>query len=201
MSHYLSYMPPLCRQNSEKLEISAEARDNLLQNVSAMELKMTKSLTVKDKNAAFKKKCRYENTGYCECLEKCKFQHFPHICDQFKKQRKCDGRQSCPSRHPKVCKFWKCDVICDMHDNPKSMELTSVSKKGCEVEETTGEAVEKVVDSQSKNNAYKQPTVQKVIELKSEVAAKNSKEQVEKLMRVAINMHRELAELKSRNSY
>ena len=33
-------------QNSEKLEISAEARDNLLHNVSDMELKLTKSSNV-----------------------------------------------------------------------------------------------------------------------------------------------------------
>ena len=54
-----------------------------------------------------------------------------------------------------------------MHDNTKSMELASTSNEDWEVEETNKESVDKAVDSQSKNNAYKQHTVQKVTELES----------------------------------
>ena len=50
-----------------------------------------------------------------------------------------------------------------MHDNTKYMDLTSASKEDWEVEES----VNKAVDSLSKNNAYKQHTVQKVTELES----------------------------------
>ena len=201
-------------QNSEKLEISAEARDNLLHNVSDMELKLTKSSNFKGNNFGLKKKCRYDDRGYCKYLGKCKYQHFAHICDQYKMQGKCEGRQSCPFRHPKVCNFWKSDKqgckrgrVCKyMHDNLKSIEVASSSNiKECEADKSSEESVDKAT--------------QKVVELEAELASngklikdlkeneanlkvenKMNKEQVEKLMRVAINMHKELAELKTSNS-
>ena len=74
-------------RNSDKLEISEGARENLVQNVSDMELTVSKCQIIKDKKIEFKKKCRYDNRGYCKYLEKCKYQHFEHICDQYQKYR------------------------------------------------------------------------------------------------------------------
>ena len=74
-------------KHSEILEISAGARENLLQNVPDMRLTVS-NLTVKDKKVEFKKKCRYDNKGYCKYLENCKYQHFAHLCDQYQKDGK-----------------------------------------------------------------------------------------------------------------
>ena len=76
-------------KNSEILEISAEARQNLLHNVSDMELKVTKSFNVKGKNVASKKKCRHNNNGYCKMKAECVYYHSEKICDQFLANRKC----------------------------------------------------------------------------------------------------------------
>ena len=59
-------------RNSDKLEISEGARENLVQNVSDMELTVSKCQIIKDKKIEFKKKCRYDNRGYCKYLETCK---------------------------------------------------------------------------------------------------------------------------------
>ena len=91
-------------KNSEILEISAEARQNLLHNVSDMELKVTKSFNVKGKNVASKKKCRHTNNGYCKM--KAEYYHSEKICDQFLANGKCRDSRLCLDRHPKECKFW-----------------------------------------------------------------------------------------------
>ena len=82
-------------QNSENLEISAEARDNLLHNVSDMELKVTKSSNVKGKNVTLKKKCRHNNFGYCKMKAECVYHHSDQICDQFLANGKCTEARLC----------------------------------------------------------------------------------------------------------
>jgi septal ring factor EnvC (AmiA/AmiB activator) len=92
-----------------------------------------------------------------------------------------------------------------MHDDLKSIEVASLNIKDCEADKSSEESVDKAT--------------QKVVELESELASnskiikdlkeneanlevenKMNKEQVEKLMRVASNMHKELAELKTSSS-
>ena len=93
-------------QNSGRLQISTEARDSLLQNVSTMELKVTKSSNLKGKNVTLKKKCRHNNFGYCKMKSECIYYHSDQICDKFLANGKCTEARLCLDRHPKECKFW-----------------------------------------------------------------------------------------------
>ena len=56
-------------QSSEVLQISSDARENLLQNVYDMEINVVrKAQTVLDKpiEVNIEKRCRYSNKGYCK---------------------------------------------------------------------------------------------------------------------------------------
>ena len=212
-------------KHSEILEISAGARENLLQNVPDMRLTVSNS-TVKDKKVEFKKKCRYDNKGYCKYLENCKYQHFAHLCDQYQKDGKCGAGQSCPFRHPRVCKYWKHDTqgckrdkACKyMHQNHSSIDAKKSRKS--EKEDVDMECMEEIVevnDSINKNNEENNNKDQNIVELEMLIALKsetikelkesegnlkleneNTKEQAAKFQRVASNIYKELAELKSR---
>ena len=46
--------------------------------------------------------CRYFKFGLCKYLENCRFQHIKEICEN----KKCDIN-SCTSRHPKICSFYR----------------------------------------------------------------------------------------------
>ena len=97
-------------QNSEILDISNGARENLLKNVSTMEMKVLRvAQTVKDKDIDEKiqKKCRYDDKGYCRNENRCKYQHFAQICEKFLTDGKCEARHRCQFRHPRICKYWK----------------------------------------------------------------------------------------------
>ena len=93
-------------QNSEKLDISERARDNILHNVSCMELTVTKSSNVKGQTVTSKKKCRHNNSGYCKMKAECVYYHSDKICDQYLANGKCTESRLCLDRHPKECKFW-----------------------------------------------------------------------------------------------
>ena len=212
-------------RNTDKLEISEGARENLVQNVSYMELTVSKCQTIKDKKDKSKKKCRYDNRGYCKYLEKCKYQHSKHICDQYQKSGKCGAGECCQLRHPQVCKFWKQDTQgckrdqgCKyMHQNPAT---NTKSSKEEEKEVSNVDLVDKTIemsDSEIENDLETNETAQKIIELEALIALKNkeitelkeiedklkmenekTKEQAEKNKRVASNIYKELVDLKSR---
>ena len=92
------------------MEITSGAKENLIKNVREMKLNVSKSGTVKDSRIQGKKKFRYNNKGYCKYLEKSKFQHFTHICDQFQKDGKSESGPGCQFRHPTVCNYSKNDT-------------------------------------------------------------------------------------------
>ena len=92
-----------------------------------------------------------------------------------------------------------------MHDDLKSIEVTSSNNKECEADKTSEESVDnatqKVVELESEL-ASNRKIIKDIKETEANLIVENkmNKEQVEKLMRVASNMHKELAELKTRNS-
>ena len=51
-----------------------------------------------------RKKCRYFDRGYCKFTNKCRYSHTEDICNSYRNNQKCAGRD-CPYRHPKVCKW------------------------------------------------------------------------------------------------
>ena len=55
-------------------------------------------------------KCRYFNVGYCKYKEKCRFTHPEEICKEYV-EGECKGF-SCPSRHPKACKWFRGSTGC-----------------------------------------------------------------------------------------
>ena len=52
-----------------------------------------------------KRKCIYNDRGFCKYKENCSNFHSIQICDKFQKAGKC-MTQGCKSRHPKDCYFW-----------------------------------------------------------------------------------------------
>ena len=52
-----------------------------------------------------KKKCKYNNRGYCKFSDKCTFQHSVNICEEFLKEDACKSKR-CNFRHPKHCRYW-----------------------------------------------------------------------------------------------
>jgi hypothetical protein len=65
-------------QNSEVLDISNEARKNLLTNVSNMEInvQMVASKVNDKEKGKDGEKCRYDDQGYCNYETKCKYHYF-----------------------------------------------------------------------------------------------------------------------------
>ena len=55
-----------------------------------------------DTRCTKRNKCRYFNRGYCK-FTKCRFIHPEKLCSIYLEGGNCD--QSCPDRHPKVCKW------------------------------------------------------------------------------------------------
>ena len=210
-------------QNSEILDISNGARENLLKNVSTMEMKVLRvAQAVKDKDIDEKiqKKCRYDDKGYCRNENRCKYQHFAQICEKFLTDGKCEARHRCQFRHPRICKYWKhsaegCrrEEMCKyLHqaikkkapdaekngtENNDNVEVTPFGNSICSENNIDAQKMEDLeVAIVSKNSTIKDLT-ESVTNLKDE--NKNIKEQVEKLMRIAGNMHKELKELKSKS--
>ena len=129
-----------------------------------------------------RKKCRYNNRGYCKYWEKCKFQHFTQICDQFLKDGKCEGLSGCQLRHPTVWKYWKnekfgCkrDKACQyMHQNNPSIKATR--NKDCKVDTTNTECVDiqnEVMDSTNENDVENTDAVLKIGELEAVISSKD----------------------------
>ena len=102
-------------KTSENLNISKEAQKNLLQNIFHMEreiLRTGKAYKPSDEeNTEVKvvklKRCRFNNPGYCKYQNECRFRHSKTVCENYLRDGKCDINQSCPSRHPKTCRYWK----------------------------------------------------------------------------------------------
>ena len=166
-------------QTSDKLEISEGSRENLLQNVSDMKITMSNSSAQGEKQEKFKRKCRYNDKGYCKYIEKCKFQHFQNICGEYLEKGKFGAGPTCQNRHPKICKYWKSDrqgckrtTKCRyLHQNHPSTHNNKVAEK-----ETNMELIDKNVnESKQKDNPEDNDTIQKVAELEALIAIKINK--------------------------
>ena len=98
---------------SDDLDLSERAKENLLQNVSDMKMEVVRignAYKPSDKeNTEVKevKRCRFNNTGFCKYRNECRFRHSENVCENFLRDGRCEMKQSCPSRHPKTCKYWK----------------------------------------------------------------------------------------------
>ena len=214
-------------KRSEQLNITKEAQNNLLLNVSHMEMEVLR--TGKAHQPSFKertevkdvKKCRFNNTGYCKYQNECRFKHSENVCETYLRDGKCENKHSCQSRHPKPCKYWKREPKeCKRKESCKYLhkdiqpsvvktleENTNASEVDNEVEmipvndkETIGNTEE---ISGTKEEELKQLEDVEAVNVHNEVEAnlksENEKlrQQVEKLQRVAVNMFKELKEIKS----
>ena len=141
-------------ENSEMIDISVEARENLLKNISTMEIKVLRvSKTVKDKDTEGKpqKKCRYDDKGYCRNEDGCKYKHFGQICETFLKDAKCEARHRCQFRHPRICKYWKhSDEGCRRGEMCKYLHQT-INRKVPNAEKSVPENVDTVEVSVPEN--------------------------------------------------
>ena len=60
-----------------------------------------KNRTVKEK-----RKCRYDNRGYCKHKNMCLYYHSGQVCEEFLRDGKCETGKSCKHRHPRDCRYW-----------------------------------------------------------------------------------------------
>ena len=205
-------------QRSRNLNISKEAQRNLLLNVSHMKLNVVRAPeNFKDKvmDVILKKKCRYDDKGYCKYQKKCKFQHSGKTCDQFLKDGKCDSGQSCQDRHPKDCKFWqrdtggcKRDQLCKyLHkcfkSNGKAEENSEIEGMDTENVDQNEDAISAQKIKQLEEELLSQnATLNQQKEIEAKLTAENSiiKGQLERLQRVVTNMSKEINNLKSTRS-
>ena len=200
----------------ENLRISKEAQTNLILNVSIMELKVLRTpegFHNKDVEVADKKKCRYDNKGYCKYQKMCRFRHSGTICDQFLKDGKCEAGYSCQNRHPKGCKYWQGDTqgckrgqLCRyLHDQSKERMEENCEEEGMgTISANQNEDVnptEKLKELEEEL-VSKNATITKQKEVEAKLTAENEimKRLVEKLKRVTTNMSKEIEHLKSTRS-
>ena len=69
----------------------------------------------KEKPLRNRKKCRYNNRGYCKYTNKCRFIHPVEICSVYLETQNCDNKE-CPYRHPQTCKWGKVSGGCKRHN-------------------------------------------------------------------------------------
>ena len=90
--------------------MSNQTRENLCVNVENMEIKLKvvnqnecegKKLRVKEK-----RKCRYDNRGYCKHKNMCLYYHSGQVCEQFLRDGKCETVKTCQHRHLRDCRYW-----------------------------------------------------------------------------------------------
>ena len=174
-------------------------------------------------------KCRCDDQGYCKHETKCKYQHFLQICQKFLEDGKCEARRSCQFRHPRICKYWKhskegcrrkklCKYLHDQHH-------ASISKaSGCETSEMKNIEKEcpindvempdsetsirlentiniKKIDDQEVTIQSKNETIKDLEQSETNPKKENKiiKEEIEKLKRIAIKMHKELKESEAKS--
>ena len=203
-------------KTSEELKLSNQTRENLCVNVENMEIKGEgKNLKVKEK-----RKCRYDNRGYCKHKNMCLYYHSGQVCEQFLRDRKCETGKSCQHRHPIDCRYWlRADGGCThgeacryLHRRGKdtlkdtletvSVEMSTVDDIIKVSEETndsnvsTNEEEDITMDKimYRQTEVSKDDTIKELKEIESKLMVENlsMKKQIEKLKNIVANMHKEL---------
>lgn len=215
-------------QTSEELEMSKHARENLIDNVENMEIKLVTQKDCKAKNQRVreKRKCRYDNRGYCKHLNNCTYYHGKQICDQFLTDGKCDAGKSCQSRHPRDCRYWmKDDEGCKHEESCRYLhrqgkrkhkdtkeriskdantvkDINEVSGEANDCDQRKNEQEDMVMDMVMQTETSKDDTIKELKEVESNLKVENLslKKQIQRLENIATNMHKEINMLKSRRS-
>ena len=188
-------------QSSTELDLSRGARENILENVSnmKMEISRTPKAYEQKRQSETVKRCRYDNGGYCKYQNRCKFKHFQTVCEMFLKDGKCEDK-NCDNRHPKICRYWRDDKECVRNEHCKYLHKNSTVEEGESTSPLT--VTDKVTNQNDVEMAEStEDTVTKrdeaIKELKDTIDnmkldKEELKKQVERLNRVALNMHKEL---------
>ena len=82
-------------------------KETLEDQINQMELRLSINV-VNDIKVQVKrrKKCRYNDGGFCKSGSNCQYYHSDIICEKFLQDGKC-SLTGCKERHPKNCKFWE----------------------------------------------------------------------------------------------
>ena len=213
-------------QKTDNLPICGRARENLLESVANMEMKFLGNSQRKAESVEtkFRKKCRYDNKGYCRYQKTCKFFHPDGICDKFLKDGKCESGRSCRDRHPRQCKYWKeksggcereelCRYLHKEGDKAKTMVSGEDMEENMDTNTNIDTQEDLVKDCNTDNTeckwldlekclTEKEDTINKLkytqTTLKDEIGDLNA--QIDRLKRVAGNMHRALKDLEAGKS-
>ena len=203
-------------KTSEELKLSNQTSENLCVNLENTEIKVKvvnqnegegKNLKVKEK-----RKCRYDNRGYCKHKNMCLYYHSGQVCDEFLRDGKCETGKSCKHRHPRDYRYWiRTDERCKHRRGKDTLkdtletvsvemstvdDIIKVSEETNDYNVSTNEEEDITMDIMMyrQTEASKDDTITELKEIESKLMVDNlsMKKQIDKLKNIAANMHKEL---------
>ena len=98
-----------------KVENKSKIMDKMQEKCTNLEIKLNKKEEIPHKDPqtkSKKRKCNFQNRGFCKLQKECEFSHSEKICEVYLKDGKCQ-KNGCLERHPKDCHYWiKKEVGC-----------------------------------------------------------------------------------------
>ena len=76
-----------------------------------------------------RKKCRYNNRGFCKFKDRCRYIHQDKICSMYLEKQTCDKKE-CSDRHPKRCKWLETREGCN-HNKCDYLHTVKIEKYTC----------------------------------------------------------------------
>ena len=201
-------------QTSEEFEMSNQTRENLCVNVENMEIKLgvVNECEGKNRTVKEKRKCPYDNRGYCKHKNMCLYYHSGQVCDEFLRDGKCETGKSCKHRHPRDYRYWiRTDERCKHRRGKDTLkdtletvsvemstvyDIIKVSEETNDSNVSTNEEEDITMDKMMyrQTEASKDDTIKELKEIESKLMVENlsMKKQIEKLKNIVANMYKEL---------